>query len=138
DAPNADNGEWGIASLGANTLRVDDTFNVDSVYIRTNFTAAFNENVAVGTTLDHLIGAVYYSFSNPKLAIRRLADIQGPNITLPRRNFALLTPADAAAVQVEPTTTISVSWDETNDMDGDAVRYMWAVAANPTEGAPNF
>lgn len=138
DAPTGDNGEWSFANEGQTALRVDDRFAFNTMEIRTNFSAQFNRNLVLGAQITALRGVVQWSFNNPKLAIRTLADIERTdNLTTPSRTFPLFTPADNAAVDV--VGTITPTWDNTAvDPDGDAAKYLFVLATKPAQGAPNF
>ncbi len=138
DAPAADNGEWSFANSGQSALRVDDRFQYTPLEVRTNFLPQFNRNLVLGANLTSLRGIAQWSFSNPKLAIRTLADLQTTgNLTVPSRTFPFLSPADNASFDVNGPLT--PSWDATStDADGDAVRYMFVIATRPQTGAPNF
>jgi hypothetical protein len=138
DAPTGNFGEWSFSSVGESAVRVDDRFQFTPLEIRTNFATTFNRNLVVGAQLSSLRGVLQWSFSNPKFAIRKLNDLVAvENLTTPSRNFPLLSPADNAAVDV--VGTITPSWDATStDADGDAVKYLFALATKPAEGAPDF
>lgn len=134
----SDFGEWSFATEGETAVRVDDRFQFTSMEIRTNFTPTFNENLVPGAEFTSLKGVLQWSFGNPKFAIRQLSDLVAvDNLTTPNRNFALLSPADNANVDV--TGNIMVSWDGiSTDFDGDAVKYLFVLANKPAEGAPDF
>lgn len=139
DAPGGDFGEWAFASPGQGSVRVDDRFQVTNVEIRTNFPTTFNRNLAPNLTFSSLRGVLYWSFNNPKFAIRKPADLVPAtgNLTVPNRVFSLLAPADNATYQ--GTNGTAAEWDNiSTDFDGDAVRYLWAIAARPESGTPNF
>jgi hypothetical protein len=138
DAPTGDNGEWSFANEGQAALRVDDRFAFNTMEIRTNFNSQFNRNLVLGAEISALSGVAQWSFNNPKLAIRKLADIvTTDNLTTPSRTFPLLGPADNANVDV--VGTITPTWDNTSvDLDGDAVKYLFVLANKPATGAPNF
>jgi hypothetical protein len=138
DAPTGDNGEWSFANEGQAPLRVDDRFAFNTMEVRTNFSTQFNRNLVLGADITSLTGVAQWSFSNPKLAIRTLADIERTdNLTTPSRTFPLLSPGDNVAVDV--VGTITPTWDNTAvDPDGDAAKYLFVLAAKPATGAPNF
>jgi hypothetical protein len=138
DAPAGDNGEWSFANSGQTPLRVDDRFAFTALEVRTNFGTQFNRNLVLGAEITSLRGIAQWSFSNPKLAIRTLADLQTTdNLTVPSRTFPLLGPADNAAVDV--VGTITPTWDNTSvDPDGDAPKYLFVLATKPATGPPNF
>ena len=139
DAPAGDFGEWSFASAGQSAVRVDDRFQVTGVEIRTNFPTNFNRNQATGLAFSSLRGGLYWSFGNPKFAIRQRADLVtvGNNLSVPNRVISLLAPADNATYN--GTNGTLVEWDNNaTDFDGDAVRYLWAITAKPQTGSPNF
>lgn len=139
DAPSGDFGEWSFATEGQSAVRVDDRFQVTGVEIRTNFPTNFNRNLAPGVTFSSLQGGLYWSFGNPKFAIRQRADLVnvGDNLTVPNRVISLLTPADNATYN--GTTGTTAEWDNNStDFDGDAVRYIWAIYAKPETGTPDW
>lgn len=139
DAPAGDFGEWSFASAGQSAVRVDDRFQVTGVEIRTNFPTSFNRNLAPGVSFSSLRGGLYWSFGNPKFAIRQRGDLVtvGNNLTVPNRVISLLAPADNATYN--GTNGTLVEWDNNaTDFDGDAVRYLWAITAKPQTGSPNF
>jgi hypothetical protein len=117
---------------------VDDRFQYAPLEVRTNFNPQFNRNLVLGASVTSLRGIAQWSFSNPKLAIRTLADLQTTdNLTVPSRTIAFLSPADNANVDV--TGTITPTWDATSvDVDGDAAKYLFVLATKPQTGAPNF
>ncbi len=134
----SDFGEWSFASAGQTAVRVDDRFQYSNIEIRSNFTSTFNRNLVPGAQFTSLKGVLAWSFGNPKFAIRQLSDLVAvDNITTPNRNFALLSPANDANVDV--TGNIVASWDAiSTDFDGDAVKYLFVLANKPAEGTPNF
>jgi hypothetical protein len=139
DAPTGNFGEWSFATSGQSAVRVDDRFQVTGVEIRTNFPSSFNRNLADDVAFSSLRGGLYWSFGNPKLAIRQRADLVtvGDNLTVPNRVITLLSPADNATYN--GTTGTTVEWDNTSsDFDGDAVRYLWAITTKPETGSPDF
>lgn len=134
----SDFGEWSFASEGETAVRVDDRFQYSTIEIRSNFTSTFNRNLVLGAQFTSLKGVLAWSFGNPKFAIRQLSDLVAvDNITTPNRNFALLSPADNANVDV--TGNIIPSWDAiSTDFDRDAVKYLFVLANKPAEGSPDF
>jgi hypothetical protein len=128
DAPRDDFGEWTFTSAGSTTtMRAHHNFNIGNVRVGSRFNSQFNRNVALGAEFESLTAAVYFSFSNPKIVPRGLADFETEgNITLPTRTFSLLTPANDATVVVD--RPISAEWDATSvDFDGDDVVYLWVL-----------
>lgn len=140
DAPTNDFGEWSFANEGQAAFRVDDTFGLTLMEIRANmnFSTTFNRNLVLGSFITSVNGVVKWANSNPKLTIRKLADIQRTgNLTVPSRTFPLLSPAEGATFDV--VGTITPSWDNTAvDPDGDAAKYLFVLASRPQTGSPNF
>jgi hypothetical protein len=131
-------GEWSFASPDQTPVRVDDRFQFNTMEILSNFTPTFNRHLVPGAQFTSLRGVLQWSFGNPKFAIRKLNDIVPVrNITTPNRNFALLSPADNANVDV--AGDVKVSWDAVStDFDGDAVQYIFVLANKPAVGEPDF
>ncbi len=141
----SDYGEWEIGSrqssvTGADTLvagqglRIDDgtpTFGSGPKPI----SSSLNENIKNGAVLTSVTGVLYYTYGNNKLLLRSYSDVQANDWTYPSRTFTLLMPTDNQAVDV--TGDLMVSWNATKDYDGNAVKYIWALANTNDTGFAN-
>jgi len=128
-------------SFGEFTLRNTDAdstggaiFNEDirsSDVGETNAEGDFNQGVRGGKVLD-AYAVVAASFGAPKFHPRDAADITADdgNAFAPLLDFRLTGPADSAEVVV--TSDITVTWNASEDFDGDEVTYEWVLYSADT------
>lgn len=86
----------------------------------------FNHSVRLNKTMS-AYSIVAASFGAPKFHPRNAGDLMPAdgNAFTPVLDFSLVAPEDGASLEV--TGDVEVSWNGTEDFDGDAVTYAWAL-----------
>ena len=86
-----------------------------------------NIHLKLGNRLNAVTGVMTNSFGDSKLVSRDLNDVEGDDFTIPRREFNLLEPTDAAFISVN--SDLGITWQALNpaDYDGDDVTYEWVL-----------
>jgi len=130
----SDFGEWEIGSrqggdAAVDTLDAGEGLRVNDDLDTGNLTygANLNENVKTGAVIETLLGTPTYSFGDPKLVLRGTDDVTADDWTFPRRTISLGPPNDGAEIDVDGD--LVADWQDSEDVDGDTVRYKWVVAA---------
>ena len=85
-----------------------------------------NHSIRLNKTLE-AYAVVAASFGVPKFHPRNVEDFitADDNAFTPVLDFSLVAPEDGASIEV--TGDVEVSWNGTEDFDGDAVTYAWAL-----------
>ncbi len=127
-------GEVFFTDAANDTMIINDdfpTFGSDGgVLGETDIPSDFDDHARLGAELDAVYGFIFTSFGAAKLQPRSLSDLMGDNFTEPVLEFDLVSPMDSAEVEV--TSDINITWEETEDYDGNDLTYEWVLYSQDT------
>lgn len=122
-------GEYILKNVGADStdgVYFNEDIRSDSEIGSVGVSYDINHSIRLNKTMD-AYAIVAASFGAPKFHPRDVDDFitSDDNAFTPVLDFGLVSPEDGVTVEV--TGDIEVSWTGTEDFDGDAVTYAWAL-----------
>ena len=125
-------GEFAFASVGMDGETLEAPFLWNDDLLLDGISNPGNPNdlnihLKLGNRLNAITGVMTNTFGDTKLVSRDLDDIEGDDYSIPRREFNLLEPSDAALISVN--SDLGITWQALDpaDYDGDDVTYEWVL-----------